>query len=342
MRIGIITFHYARNYGAFLQARSLLNFIASLGHRTELIDYRNPRLERMHRRGIYQGRRLWLIPARSRRWNRFEQALALLPRSPVYRHREEIDWSRYDAVVYGSDEIWNFMSHAHGLDPVYFGEGPPSRVKRVAYAPSLGELSADVAPCEIIALHLNRFDAISARDDNTARFIERCTRHAPQRVVDPVLIEEPEPLHPKPQGDVLVYGALNAPARISHIRDWATSNGRSCMSYFYRNGWCNGNEIAAGPDDFIAALKQASHVITTTFHGTLLALAHGIPFTTIRETNEVKKFTPILDVLQLRQRLIVGEDEPLPLEDEVDYPACHARLEAQATASRRFLEHALG
>lgn len=341
MRVGIVTFHYARNYGAFLQARQLLNFIASLGHHAELVDYRNPSLEKMHRNAIYQGRRFWLVPARRIRWNRFEHALALLPRSPVYRHANAIDWSRYDAVVYGSDEIWNFISHAHGFDPVYFGEGPPPGVRRIAYAPSLGELSADVALPGIISRHLDRFDAISARDDNTAQFIKRCTGDLPPCVVDPVLINGPKAVHPRQHGDLLVYGALNDPARINYIRTWMTRNARSSKSFFYRNGWCDQNKIAAGPDEFIAALKQASHVLTTTFHGTLLAIVHGVPFTTIRMADAVNKFAPVLDTLPLRKRLIVAGNEPVPVDDEIDYPVCHARLDAYASASRQFIQRAL-
>lgn len=38
MKIGIVTFHRATNYGATLQAYALVSYFKSLGHETEIID----------------------------------------------------------------------------------------------------------------------------------------------------------------------------------------------------------------------------------------------------------------------------------------------------------------
>ena len=38
MKIGIIIFHRATNYGATLQAYALVSYFKSLGHETEIID----------------------------------------------------------------------------------------------------------------------------------------------------------------------------------------------------------------------------------------------------------------------------------------------------------------
>lgn len=40
MRIGILTFHRAHNYGAVLQAFALQSLLTDLGHEVEIIDYR--------------------------------------------------------------------------------------------------------------------------------------------------------------------------------------------------------------------------------------------------------------------------------------------------------------
>jgi hypothetical protein len=39
MKIGILTFHRANNYGAFLQAFSLRNYLKTLGHNVDFVDY---------------------------------------------------------------------------------------------------------------------------------------------------------------------------------------------------------------------------------------------------------------------------------------------------------------
>ena len=44
MKIGILTFHRAHNYGAVLQAYALQEILRSKGHYVEFIDYKNPYL----------------------------------------------------------------------------------------------------------------------------------------------------------------------------------------------------------------------------------------------------------------------------------------------------------
>ena len=39
MKIGILTFHWATNYGAVLQTYALQTYLESLGHVVQIIDY---------------------------------------------------------------------------------------------------------------------------------------------------------------------------------------------------------------------------------------------------------------------------------------------------------------
>ena len=41
MRVGILTFHDALNYGAVLQCYALQNTLMNLGYEVEVIDYKN-------------------------------------------------------------------------------------------------------------------------------------------------------------------------------------------------------------------------------------------------------------------------------------------------------------
>lgn len=40
MKIGILTFHWATNYGAILQAYALQNYLKDRGHNVEIINYK--------------------------------------------------------------------------------------------------------------------------------------------------------------------------------------------------------------------------------------------------------------------------------------------------------------
>ena len=49
MRIGIVTFHRAVNYGAVLQTWALYKFLADLGHDVNVIDYRCQDIENVYK-----------------------------------------------------------------------------------------------------------------------------------------------------------------------------------------------------------------------------------------------------------------------------------------------------
>lgn len=49
MKIGILTFHRAINYGAVLQCYALSEVLKKMGHDVFVIDYRQPRVERTDR-----------------------------------------------------------------------------------------------------------------------------------------------------------------------------------------------------------------------------------------------------------------------------------------------------
>ena len=48
MKVGIITFHRAWNYGAVLQCYALQQAIKNLGHDVKVIDYRQSDIVRIH------------------------------------------------------------------------------------------------------------------------------------------------------------------------------------------------------------------------------------------------------------------------------------------------------
>ena len=49
MRIGILTFHRAHNYGAVLQCYALQEVLSRMGYRVEIVDYRQPFIESFYR-----------------------------------------------------------------------------------------------------------------------------------------------------------------------------------------------------------------------------------------------------------------------------------------------------
>ena len=61
MKIGILTFHNAYNYGAVLQAYATQEIVKSYGHEVEIINYHNKAIDSFYKIRITR-RRFYLIP----------------------------------------------------------------------------------------------------------------------------------------------------------------------------------------------------------------------------------------------------------------------------------------
>ena len=117
MKIAILTYQFAYNYGAMLQAYALKYYIESLGHSAEVVPYFPLHLKQGYSLNPFQKG----ISVKHRVYNalfylkRIKQAnLFELFKKKIVSIKEFTDVSRvnaflsnYDLVVCGSDQIWN-------------------------------------------------------------------------------------------------------------------------------------------------------------------------------------------------------------------------------------------
>lgn len=191
MNFGILTFWKTTNYGALLQALATQKVIREFGHKTKMIDYRQP-AERhpwmlnwfelyFHRLGvgavrfIFESRALsvaWRI-ARTRRyiWMFFGKGCSL---------------SRCSAVVVGSDQLWNprFLEE-HGS---FLLEDAPDKVSRISFATSIAVNALPVDLVGTFKQQLARFSAVSLREKSLIPFLSKLTGKEIYWSVDPVLM----------------------------------------------------------------------------------------------------------------------------------------------------------
>ena len=197
MRVATLTFHRALNYGSAMQAFALWKAIAALGHDVEVIDFApegqddlykvfskpdSPRALLKNARALPFAGRLTL---RRKSFSAFLSDNASLSGKVCHGTVDDELLSSYDAVVVGSDQIWN--PNAKDFSTEYMLPRGDS-YRRVAYAPSLNGASLDAVP-DASAL-LSKFDALSAREASGAREIERVLggKRRVETVLDPTLL----------------------------------------------------------------------------------------------------------------------------------------------------------
>lgn len=349
MRTGILTFHAALNPGAFMQTLGTVQTLSRLGHEPVVIDYMPRRLRprpfrKMLSLSTLTPRRWRKAMDRVRLFRAFAPVVATLPRVGPFRSRAEVGREKFDAVVIGSDVVWNFKSKHFGRDPVYFGESLDCG-RLVSYAASCGVCRADDAMPAYMTSGLLRFHALSVRDENTRAVVARACGRDATVVPDPTFALDLSGLGVSPdvRGYVLVYhyNPFN-PGEIDQVRAFARERGLRTVAVCYRQDWCDENRLAVGPFEWLGLIQQARFVVTGMFHGTIFSIRSGRTIALSMNRAIQSKIEPLMERLRLRSR-VIGEDRPLAaiLEEPMDYGAINPELAALGAAGQQWLKEAL-
>ncbi len=283
MKIGIMTFHKAYNYGAELQAYALCTKIRKLGHEAEIIDYRD----------LYNHSQIFLkqhitpknlikvliqIAYRLKKHGKFDRfARSYIPVSnTVYRNhdglvtldREQV----YDVYVAGSDQIWNFEIPIY--DESYLLNFVKDPNKKCAYAPSMG---GSVIPENRFTRYkdiISDFRVLSLREESDiVRYKDFFGTNA-RPALDPTLLltaDDYKSIMPKRLTEkkyTLLY-TITGSDRLKKIAA-KTADQKGLKLIDLKRSL----EVFShcGPEDFISWIYHADYVFTNSFHGTAFSI----------------------------------------------------------------------
>lgn len=280
MKIGILTFHTALNYGAVLQAYASVRFLKSRGHEVFVVDYRNRGVSRyfspfywdnnrLKKEGVrYVAKYPFMVCSRLKKTREFYRFIT--DNLPLCSCREA---EGLDLLFVGSDQIWN-KQLTDGKDPVYYGEEFPS-VRKVTWAASAGKVMPDNDDIQSL---IRRFEFISVREQSLADRI-------PHSVLlpDPTLMlshqEWKKLVHPVTGRYLLAYPMAHVEEVMEVANRKAQEMGVSVkvISPVIKLGsnWIQ----TASPEDFISLIFSAEYVVTSSFHGAVFSLVFERPHT---------------------------------------------------------------
>jgi hypothetical protein len=342
VKVGILTFHHAANYGAVWQATSLAEAISGLGHSVEMIDYRPPAAVRVYRKAMLSGRHIpWNILKSWKLSRDLRSGVKLSPGGPI-TDRKQLNSiaNRYEAVVVGSDEVWN-IEGMRGWDPTYFLDFAPDHVRKISYAASTGHKINPGPHLEDMQRFLSRFHAISVRDETSANIVQEINGQRPAIVVDPTLLAGARnPL--ETNKDLVVYGGLSTHAKI-WLRSAARKQNLRVLSIGFSNRVGGGIRIQAGLNEWLQTIGSANCVITTTFHGVLASIVHQRPFWVLPRVDPATKVKDFLKACNLNHLVLDERSLPgnLSKYETVDYGDLWALLKTDQMSSMNFLAESL-
>lgn len=374
MKIGILTFNSAHNYGAVLQAWALQEKLTGMGHTAEIINYRLPEIDTLYQ--LYDPESPYESEFRTKRWNRrqynevkknkpdetasyekFEHFIneVLHTTKPYYSPSQlaEADFE-YDAVIAGSDQIWNYTL-TKGVQPEYLLNFINDKTIKISYAASIGGEHLKEKDKLIFGRYLRDFDYISVREEAAQREINELLGYeAASLTADPTFLIEKSnydtiKIKPETKGQKYIY-VHNVHRVRNDSRLNETAEKLSAMTglpvvynkkeYKFKNTLCTFTD--GGPREFIGWIEGAEYVVTNSFHATAFALIYNRKFVTVPHITNPGRMRYLLCRLGL-DRLLVDSAEKLPAlsELEIDYALIHERIKQYREESEIFLNTAL-
>lgn len=340
MKIGILTFHCAHNYGAVLQCYALQETLKNMGHDVEVIDYR-PRflvepykpfnIKWFIRRNIFKVIRRFIhecsiYKIRFKRYKVFNSFInnKLNISSRVYKG---IIPDKYDIYVIGSDQVWN-KSLTNG-DSIYWGNFRISSNRRkITYAASMEAQDIDANYAQQISKYLDNFNFISVREYNLRDLLNSIYNKKKINIVlDPTFLAEKKiwtniMIKPKRKKYVLIYEFAINENTANIAKKIASEIGADVLdiNVDLLNKKNNGviSLLDLSPEQFLGYFSEACFIITSTFHGTAFSVIFNKPFYFIKIGNkESQRVNTLLENLNLSDRII--SDRSLPKYMDIDY-----------------------
>ena len=367
--VAIVTWIKYNNFGTFLQAFALQKTLSNIGYDSCILDDHTI---------IEEGRRVD-NPGILKRWYysfRLMLSLVLKKRIGFYlkekrsnklydqfrRKYLNVDTQihplaaldeRYDAFVCGSDQIWYPSTLIYS--PYYYLNF--TQKKKIAYAPSIG---ASKYPAEFIPKVkplLERFDKLSVRERIGAEIISSITGRKVPAVLDPTLLLDrndwEELIQPRAfckQDYILCYFLTYNEAYIHFVVDYAHRRSLKVVGFALsgqKNDYAD-KVLAAGPQEFLSAIKYAKMVFTDSFHGTIFSLHFRKLFYTFKRfadndsNNQNSRVNNLLQLVALEKYFIDMDDltriEQLPA---INYDVVEYKLLHERNKSIQYLKEAL-
>lgn len=330
MKVGILTYHCAYNFGALLQCYALQEFLKSIGHESFVLNYRPQYIETkkpgINIRMLIRNPLRWgkyILTERNKLiefytdFSQFENEYLNLSKTCTTKSEFEQICSQMDGVIIGSDQVWN--NKYNGNDDIWFGCWKMNPYRVMSYAVSAGNPSTNLCNIDNVEDCLNKFSGISVRENILKNVLESRIRKNIECVLDPSLMVNPSIWEkwykPKMNSKYIVVYQARIDSNVHRIAKIISNDIKDCEIIsvdLYENSYrmCD-KQVIVPPNDFVSLIRFAECVITTSFHGTAFSIITNTPFYTIALNDGMdERSKNLLEELGLENRFIHKEDSP--------------------------------
>lgn len=360
MILGILTYHRSHNYGALLQAVALRVYLQQNGHEVYYIDYWPKYHRQMYKvfdiytfrkRGI-KGKFGYLYSIMSsysqrvKRINAFHSFIQsyIEPYCKPF-HDNSI---KYDAIIYGSDQIWRRQERLGGdFNTVYFADNELFADKHISYAASMGEIIINDTDKERLSKLLQKFNYIGVREKSLQDLLFEIGFKNTKLNVDPTMLlsmtqwERTVPIRRITEGKyALLYDLHPESFDKEKLLDYCKSHS---LELIILEGSAKRSErntySIGGPEIMMSLIAYADVVFTSSFHGLVFSiLFHKELFASFKTNSDRAK--TLMKATGIDRRL-VSINDCYNDDYKIDYDEVDKRLSEMTKDSMNFMDFSL-
>ncbi len=339
MKIGIVTIYNSQNCGSFLQAYALTNYLKGLGHDAKIVRnnmyYKNKFLYRTFMSAKYLAK--FDFDKAKKIFNTYRGFKKDRKNFEYFNKTENID-----LYIFGSDTIWNIDSEYFGKEYKHYF-GVDFNCNKITYAPSVGPTDInDILNKEELCQSIKEFDAVSVRDDKTFELIKIVTGKEAEFVVDPTMLM-PKDFYESmvkecPDEKYILFYCFESIEKkmLDEIKKYALKNDLKLICFGDKIKGCD-KSLIFNPYLMMTYYKNASFVVTDTFHGNVFSLIFNKPFLNIERGKE--KVKSLLSKFSLSSRTAQSADA---IEDimaqNIDFDVVNNTRNTFSESSKEFLK----
>lgn len=349
MNIGILTFHWATNHGAILQAFALQKYLKENIEDAEvyIIDYYPARYQKTLKNAL-RSRNPFVILQNLKDCKK-EKILAPfrenLKRTHRYYSLEQLTQfpPDCDVLISGSDQVWNefFTLQGEGKTTLSYYLPFQPNARKISYAASFGLISLSPEMAYIIKPYLEKFDAISTREASGNNIIKKLGLSA-TTVCDPTALLDADKYPAENINKKQTYA-------VKYFLRKPDKTNRQLIGKIFKRIKQNGIKKIfdieyCSIEQWLGYIRKASFLVTNSFHGMIFALKYHIPFAVILENRSIlsgmnDRFFSLLKELQLEDRIITSDTDIDSLFDaEIPWDRTEELFEKLVESSKQFLK----
>ena len=368
MRIGIVTLPLHTNYGGILQAYALQTVLEWMGHKLQHIQPKVefPKLHPFWKMPFVFLKRIflklfvegWKYPVFTHPYKYVRTNTdKFIEKYLICRYLDLREWecrqyNDYDAIIFGSDQVWR-LDYAAPIERYFGAFLGESKLKRISYGASFGVDSLNYSKSQLNRCReqINKFNAISVREQAGVNICMDSFHVSASLVLDPTMLLKRADYELLTEGlkadknGMLIY-VLDESAELSaKLHSYAQKRG---LPLFRVNSKVEDSDAKLVErqqprvEQWLRDFMGADMIITDSFHACVFSIIFHKPFICIGNVQRgASRFQTLLSRFNLYDRIVDSDSLMTYIDTGIDWDDVDRKLGIYQQESFDFILHAL-